>query len=509
MISPSSKAHLTRAALAALLLGFGGCVNPPDPARHESDLTPGDHWTALAEQPADETAPSLTVADASSQPPVDWLESFGDPTLVDLVNEALEKNPDLRALAQTVSAARAAARIDGADRLPQASLGLDASRRQIVVEDGAEPLRVRSDQGSLGLNVSWEIDIWGRLTDRAAAAVADLQAAEADLAAARLSLAGQIARAWFRASAARQLLQLAEATVESFDATARLVRDRFQTGVSSSLELRLALANAAAAHALLQQRTQELDAATRRLEALLGRYPSRQLETVDTLPEIPLSIPAGLPSELLHRRPDILAAERRLAAADARVRAARKALLPSLRLTGSAGTASEDLENLLDADFSVWSIAAGLTQPLFQGGRLRANVELREAGAERAHADYIATLINAFGEVETRLAAEALLRQREKNLAEAADHSEGAERLARDEYEAGLADIFSVLESQRRALDARSAYIRVREERLNNRVDLHLALGGGFEAPSATTAATGSSSPSSLSNDTATLVQTR
>lgn len=488
--------HRNTGLISIALLILAGCATTPETAERDEEITPEAGWAALTPES------EIGASEDDARERADWLKTFGDNRLVALVEEALEQNYDLRAFAQSVESTRALAKIAGADRLPQAGVGLDASRSQTVIEGSGDPATVRSDQGSLGLNVSWEVDVWGRLKDRTEAALADVEAAEADLTAARLSLSGQIAKAWFRTSSARQLLSLAEETVRSFDATANLVRDRFETGVSTSLELRLALANQAAGHALRHQRTQELDAANRALETLLGRYPANRIPTVDTLPMIPLDVPAGLPSELLHRRPDIVAAERRLAAADARVGEATKALLPSLRLTGSAGTASTDLENLLDADFSVWSIAAGLAQPIFQGGRLRANVDLSKSEAERNHANYLSTILTAFQEVETRLAAESTLRQREINLADAAEHSDGAERLARDEYEAGLADIFSVLESQRRALDARSAYIRIREERLNNRVDLHLSLGGGFEASAESTV-------SSIASDPANIAQTR
>jgi len=463
-------------ALLVVPLLAAGCATAPEPAsRPESPPQVASTWTALASAPVPPSSPDLAL--------VPWVDSFHDSTLSALVTEGLAHNHDLQALARSLEAARATATIAGADRLPQLTAGADAAGRQTAVETPAGVTSIRTENYGLGLNLSWEIDLWGRLRDGTAAAIADTQATEADLAAARLSLAGQIAKAWFRTSTARLQLALAEDTVRSFQSSADLVRNRFEAGISTSLELRLALANAAAARALREQRRQELDTASRQLEALLGRYPAAHIGTINTLPTPPAAVPAGLPADLLARRPDILAANRRLAAADARVRQAQKAMLPALRLTGSGGTASTELSDLLDADYTVWSIAAGLTQPIFQGGRLRAAADRATALAEGSHATYLQTVQRAFLEVETRLAAETTLRSREENLLEAATHSDGAERLARDEYEAGLSDIITMLESQRRALEARSTWLSVREQRLDNRVDLHLALGGDFTPP--------------------------
>jgi NodT family efflux transporter outer membrane factor (OMF) lipoprotein len=466
-----------------LVLAMSGCVSSPQTARRP-DATP--------DAPSRWTAPAAATSNAPENKSVsdDWLLGLGDPRLPDLVEQALARNHDLRALAASLESTRAASVIAGADRLPQIGVGLDAARFQNAVKTApGEAVGVIAQSRQLGANVRWEIDLWGKLRDRGQAALADLEAAEADFAGARLSLAAGVAKAWFRTSTSRLQLQLAEETVRNFEATADLVRSRFEAGIGTSLELRLALANAASAAALLEQRRQELDSAVRILETLLGRYPANTLATIDALPELQVAVPAGIPSEVLQRRPDLVAAERRLAAADARTREARKARLPSLSLTGSGGTASNDLDDLLDADFEVWSIAAGLAQPLFQGGRLRAAADRNAALAERAHADYLSAVLEAFREVESALAAEDLLRRREENLREFAEQSAGAERLAQDEYEAGLSDIVTVLESQRRALDARSSYLLIREQRLRNRVDLHLALGGDFGAGTAANAA--------------------
>ena len=219
----------------------------------------------------------------------------------------------------------------------------------------------------------------------------------------------------------------------------------------------------------------------RQLEVILGRYPGAGLAAPQTLPGLPHPVPAGLPAELIARRPDLAAAERRLAALDRRVAGARRSLYPRLSLTGSAGTASNELGDLVDTDFSVWNLVGNLVQPLFQGGRLRANVDLQRARLEEAVNGFGQAALTAFLEVEHTLVAEDLLARRQVALDEAARQAEGARRLALEQYRYGLTDYIVVLESERRALLAQSEALAVRRARLDARVDLHLALGGGFE----------------------------
>jgi NodT family efflux transporter outer membrane factor (OMF) lipoprotein len=276
-------------------------------------------------------------------------------------------------------------------------------------------------------------------------------------------------------------MELAEETVKSFQLSADYVRSRYEQGVRSSLDLRLALSNLYAAEALLQLRKEQLDRTTRQLEIILGRYPSASLSSHEDLPTVDRAIPAGLPSDILMRRPDILAAERRFAAAEKRVSQARRAFFPRITLTGSAGTLTQQLADVADGDFSVWSIAAGLTQPIFQGGRLLANLDQTEAVSDQALSQYAVSLLIAFGEVESSIVAEELIAHREASTAAAAEQSAAARSLAERQYTAGIVDYITVLETQRRDLNAQSELLTVRREHLDARVNLHLALGGGFD----------------------------
>ncbi|MEM7582033.1 MAG: efflux transporter outer membrane subunit [Acidobacteriota bacterium] len=511
-----TSSAVVRNGLTLVLLGLGtGCASAPPVVDPNREIDPPAAWTAAdpSEAAPGETASSDADASASE---VDtnkpWWTSFGVTDLDAILEEALEHNHDLRAAAAAVDAAVAQARIAGATLKPQVSAGLDAARRQQVfvglpIPGQSGPLKSLSSSYGASLNVSWEPDLWGRLRAGRAAAQSDAEAARADYEAARLSLAGQAAKAWFSVTEAEHQVQLATETLASRTSTADRIAARYRRGVTSPLDLRLARSNRAQAEASLELRKRGLDATRRQLEVLLGRYPSGRVgsETdapLIELPKVPAAIPVGLPAELVTRRPDLLASEDRLAAAGLRVKEARRALYPRLTLTGSGGTSSDSLSDLVDGDFSVWNLAGSLLQPLFQGGRLRAAVELAEASQERILAQHVQGVLRAFAEVETALAAERLLAAEEAAQATATEEAKAASRLAEDRYLAGVGDYLTILESQRQAFSNESRLLTVRNQRLSNRVDLHLALGGDFGA--ATQSATESVSETANPSGTAT-----
>lgn len=397
------------------------------------------------------------------------------------MKEALTHNYDLAAAAARVEMAAAQWRQAGASRLPRGSLTAGGSRRSAVSEFGGTTRREETDQLNLGLNLAWEVDLWGKLAHRVRAARADYQAERNLWQAARLSLAARTLQAWFNAVELELQSQLARETLEVFENTRQVVESSYKRGLPNrALDVRLARANVESARATWETRRRQRDAAVRALEVLLGRYPAEILALETNLPPLRREVPPGLPSELLSRRPDLRAAERELAAALERAGAARKELLPTLSLSGSAGGASNRLRDLLDSDRLFWNLAANLVQPVFEGGRLRAGVDLAQAATRQALARYAQTVLTAFREVETALAAEAYLRREEAALSRAAEESIGAEQLAWQQYQRGLVDIITVLESQRRAFAARSNLLNVRNARLQNRLDLYLALGGDF-----------------------------
>lgn len=462
--------------LLPLLAMLAACSSGIEPRRAEDVVVLPSQWDAAAEEPD------------PAEPLPAWGELFDDDRLDALIAEAIEANRVLEAAAARVERAAAQARIAGADLYPQVSATLDAGRRRQsfigLPIPGAED-RVLSNTSTTfgtGLNVSWEVDLWGRLRSARAAARADAESVRADLSAAQLSIAGQVAKTWFSVIEAAEQVELAVATLENRALTAERIRRRYEAGLSPSVDLRLAESNSALAASRLQQRRRQLDAASRQLEILLGRYPAAAIEPVDGLPDLLAPIPPGIPASVLARRPDLRVAERRVAAASARVAQARASLYPQLRLTGSGGTTSTELEDLLDGDFSVWSFGAGLLQPVFQGGRLRANVDLARAVEDEALAGFAQSVLSALAEVETALFAQDVLARQEKALALAAMNAVEAQRTAEQRYASGLSDFLLLLETQRQAFEAESQLLDLRRQRLASRVDLYLALGGDAAA---------------------------
>lgn len=467
-----------------LILLLSACAGAPPALEPAADLEIPGQWSAL-----DASASNTTTLEPTIEV---WWQDFDDPALDRLIHEALEHNRGLRATAAAVDVALAQARIAGADLKPQASFDLNGAKRQQVfvglpVPGSSGVLQSRSSNYGANLGISWEADLWGRLRAGRSAATRDAVAAQGDRVAARLSLSGQVAKVWFSLVEAERQVALAAETVDSRRTTLERVENRYANGLVSPLDVRLARTNAAQAQSTLEARRRGLDATRRQLEVLLGRYPAGSLTTAAELPSPPPPVPVGLPAELVARRPDLRAAEERLQAAGWRVAEARAAFYPRLTLNGSFGSSSDSVDDLLDSDFSVWNIAGGLLQPIFQGGRLRAAAELAEASREASLASYAQALLDAFAEVEIALAAEDLLAAEELALATAVDESKAAATQAEERYRAGVGDYLTVLESQRQAFNSESGLLSIRRQRLAQRIDLHLALGGPVPAETSDT----------------------
>ncbi len=451
-----------------------GCVaEPPADRSDEVGVSAPDTWSAEGEGPTTVFEPG-------------WLDDFESPRLAKLVRQALRHNYDLVAAARRVESARAGAVIAGADRLPLANLRGGVSRQFQSGRRGGRVVRSRSDTFRLALDVTWEVDVWGKLQDRASAATADYQASRARYRGARLSIAAQTAQAWFDAIEASRQLALARETLQAFRENLEIVRERFRRGVgeTSALDVRLLETNVAQAQSSVARRKRQLDAAERALEVLLGEYPDRSLEIPDRLPTLKEAVPAGAPAALLARRPDLVVAERRLAAAGERVEVAEKELLPDLSLTGSVGGRSDDLVELVESptDFGTWSLASDVLQPVFQGGRLLARIDQAEATVEERRAAYAQAALRAFREVETTLAAERYLAREEEAIRKRVDAATRAKTLSEQRYRRGIVGVVTVLEAQRRAFRSQQDLLAIRNQRLQNRVDLYLALGGAVEA---------------------------
>jgi len=451
---------VTALALAAML---AGCALDAPPSA--SDL----QKSVLPQGPV----PAAFRAGAGVAAPVQerWLAAFGDPTLNALVDEALRFNADLQVAAARVEQAGAYVRVAHGALLPQVG----------VVGLGGGKSGGGGGLDGIFLNASLELDVWGRLRYGEAAAQAQADAATADYAYARQSIAATVAKAWFLAIEAGLQRGITQDALTSSGTLQRLAQDRLRIGNGNAQALAQARVNVGTYADLLRQVDLAREQSVRALELLLGRYPAAELAVATQLASMPPPVPVGTPSQLLERRPDVVAAERRVAAAFDRVGEAKAARLPRISLTAGGSNVSSDLIVLKNANDPIWSVGANLIAPLYQGGALQAQVEIRTAEQKQAVADYARTGQRAFGEVESALSAEAALRERDTILASTVRDSQEALSLAQTQYRIGSADLRAVEQSQLSLYSLRTARLRVQTEQLAQRANLHLALGGDFE----------------------------
>jgi len=443
-----------------------GCVlnAPPDAAAIAEQALPG------LQVPAGWTAAGAGAGTVSAN----WLAAFGDDQLTAAVYEAIGRNADLRVAAARVEQAQLYARLAGAKLYP--SVDVMARGGGKLSGDGS------GLQGGV-LSATWELDLWGRVRYGRAASSAQAAAAEADFEYARQSIAALVAKSWFLAIEAGLQLQAARETIRASGELVRLADDRTRIGVANQEDVYVARASVGTYRDAERQLELSREQAIRALEILLGRYPAAAAAVTPRLPGYPGEIPTGLPSELLERRPDVVAAERRVAAAFNRIGEAKAARLPKIALTTGVSAISSDLFLLQDHNNPVWNVGANLVAPLFTGGALKRQVEIRTSEQKQAIAEYAAVGLRAFGEVENALAAEIAARQREQILVAVLSDSQQALGVVQTQFKVGSTDLRFVEQRQLALTSTMSALIRVQTEQRVQRVNLHLALGGSFEAP--------------------------
>ena len=410
----------------------------------------------------------------------DWLSGFNDPTMAALVDEALENNYSLAAQVATLRAAAADADAERGNLLPFISGSVSGGGNRSVFE-AMNGDAIENDSGTfgLGINASWEADLWGRLAKGVDIQDANVAIAAADLEAARLSIATQTAIAWINLNAAIAQERVAEATLEARTRVTELTERRFARGLSTALDVRTARSSLAGAEATIAAQRQATGEAARRLEVLLGRYPRAEIDGPSTLPMLDPIERVSSPTLLLSRRPDIAASEVRVVQAGLRAEQARLALFPSLNITASISTdSSDDIAQAFDPAFIAARAVASLTQPLYAGGQLTARADAFIERAEFSLASYASAVLAAWREVEDALAADTFLAIQEDAQARALEEAAFAEELAERQYQNGLVSIFNLIDSQTRRLTAEANLVSARANRATNRVQYYLALGG-------------------------------
>jgi multidrug efflux system outer membrane protein len=454
------------AGAAVILLLSAACAlkTPPDAAAIKAEAMPKVAvpltWTATPK--------------AASIVANNWAAAFNDADLSAAITEAIANNPDLTVGATRVQEAMAYARLAGAKLYPSIDLLGRAGGK--LSGDGS------GLQGAV-LSISWELDLWGRVRYGRAAAVADAKSTEADFEYSRQSIAAVVAKSWFLATEAGLQAEVARAAITDSEALVQLAETRSRVGVGNDEDVYVARATVGTYRDALRQIELAREQAIRALELLMGRYPSAAAQVAAKLPGQPDDVPAGLPSELLERRPDVIAAERRVAAAFNRVGEAKAARLPAIALTSGVSAISSSLFLLKDHDNPVWNIGANLLAPIYKGGALKTQVEIRTIQQKQAVAAYASIGLRAFGEVENALASENAAREREQILTATLADQQRAFDIVQNQFRVGSTDLRFVTQ-RRLALNAtQSALVRTQAEQRVQRVNLYLALGGSYTTP--------------------------
>lgn len=401
-----------------------------------------------------------------------WLATFNDAQLDALVTEAIAHNPDLRVAATRVDQAAQHVAVAKAALLPTVNIFGSGGTKK----GGEDALQI------LSLGVSWEIDLWGRWRYARNAAQEDYASMQADFEFAHQSLAAMTAKSWFTASETWLQLQIAEEMVKSGQQLQALAEKRLQVGVGNEQDVALTRANLGNLEDSVKQIRFAHEQTLRALELLLGRYPATELKARHDLAKLPGPVPSGMPLETLERRPDLIAAERRVAAAFNRVGEAKAARLPRLSLNANLRALDSAILSLAP-DFSnpTGGFGAKLLAPVYQGGALQAQVEIKTLEQKEAVADYARMALRAIGDVENALAAGRTLAEREQILQRPVADNQRAFELSQTSYRVGKSDLRAVQQQQLDVFSARLALLRVQSEQLAQRVNLHLALGGGFQ----------------------------
>jgi NodT family efflux transporter outer membrane factor (OMF) lipoprotein len=430
----------------------------------------------------------------------DWWESFEDSLFNDVLSDFNKSSPDLKTISSRMNVAKQILKINKASRLPSFSLGMNGtSRKQNLTAfglsddffGGGPDSSQSNDSGSgvtsfsssnfgLNLTMQWELDVWGKLFNRGRGASNEYQSAYYDLSFLSFSMRIQLAKLYFSTVESLEQYELSKETYNSVSELADMVSARYDKGLRSSLDLRLTKSSVASSKAQMEIRKQAYLVLVRRLESMLGKYPSGKYVVNSELASKLPSIAIGIPSEILNRRPDIKSSLAKLQAASHKKSESISSLLPSFILTSSTGNSSNDLNDVLNEDYQIWSQGLTVGLPLFQGGSIRANKNIAEENLNIAKQNLIKTIINAYSEVEQTLFAENsndILLDAYEN---AAEQAEAAYKLSRERYDSGLVDLIAVMDSQQRWFLSRSQVLAAKKNKIDTRLNLLLAFGGNF-----------------------------
>jgi NodT family efflux transporter outer membrane factor (OMF) lipoprotein len=433
----------------------------------------------------------------------DWWDLFNDPGLEKFVEEIMRNSPDLKTIVNNRKMAYQNAKINGSGIFPTLNPSINSSKSQQNLsgfgfgeffsninggqdssgaQSNDEVITFDSESFGLSLNLQWEIDVWGRALNGRRASFKDYESLDYELSYLAFSTIIRSAQTYFQAVEASEQLKIAQESYTSLERIRDLVQDRFKRGIKSSLDFRLAETSVSTAKIAIEDRKNQLHSLNRGLEIISGKYPAGILVSNHELPDTIPQISTGIPAEIITRRPDIKALILKVEASGLNLSQAKRNLLPGIMLNGSIGTSATELKDILNEDNKVWSLGAGITSPLFNGGRLRSAVKIQESVVENSKQELIQGLLLAFSEIETILYLEQSIEVKLDAISNAASQSKSAYLLSTERYDKGVTTLESVLNSQRQYNDIRSRYLTLKRQRIENRLSLLLAIGGSYES---------------------------
>lgn len=439
------------------------------------------------ERPAAPVAPAFTdtvaATDTQAASDIEWQRFFVDERLKRLIEIALSNNRDLRVAVLNIEAARANYGVRRADLYPNLGVGLTGQRGP------SQTTGQLTTVFSAGIQLStWELDLFGRIQSLGNAAAAQYLGSVEGRKAVQISLIAAVANTYLSLLADDELLAITRDTLGTREDSFRLNKLKFDNGAASELDLRQAESLLEAGKVTLAAVTRQRALDENALVLLLGQPIPTDLPPALSIGEQRLAsdLPAGLPSEVLTRRPDVRQAEQQLIAANANIGAARAAFFPRISLTGSVGSASSELDGLFKSGSKAWSISGNLLQPIFDAGRNSANLDLAKTNREIAIAQYEKSIQNAFREVQDALAGRATLGEQARAQLAQANAEQTRFKLADLRYRNGAASYLDVLDAQRALFTAQQAVVQVQAAMVQNQVNLYKVLGGGWAEPTAT-----------------------
>ncbi|OUS72544.1 RND transporter [Pseudoalteromonas sp. A601] len=407
----------------------------------------------------------------------DWLQQLENPQVYALVDQALKHNQSILQASYDVAIKEQQLVATGAALWPS----LDLSTRTSRSKDN-RPVSY-NNASSADLALSYEVDLWGKLSAAERQANLEYLAEKANFEQSRQQLVADVVSGWFNVITAQQLLELYQQREKIAEQNLAIIESGYRQGLNEALDVYLTRNELNTERSNIAEQQATLTESIRTLERLTGEYPKGALSIDADLPLLDKPIPKGLPSELITRKPDLMASWYQLLSTDAGLAYAHKQRFPSLNLTASLGDSTDKMSDLFSPSSLAWSLVGSIAMPIFDGGRLAANEEQARLTVKRQEQIYLETLYDAFGDVENAITQEVSLQQRYEKTLEAQTNAIAAEQLSFEQYQSGLVDYTTVLDAQDRSFTAQNSVINIKNQLILNRIKLHIALGGDFSEP--------------------------